>query len=257
MMVGDPQGFNIIKEFFGENWRYTAELPPEFDDGFSLGYVPGLAYTNRSQYLKNVVITGDNDIGVVGNSFENNVWGNQASNSFVGGSSNDYFHGGGGIDRAVFSGAYDEYAILVGAEWNDYIMSVVDFYTERDGIDTLVQVEEMEFNGVVYTIEDILESDHAGNLPSKFRMLPNYPNPFNPTTKIRFELPEDAYVRLVIMDLLGRNIRTLKDGKINGGYHLIDWDGMMDIGAQAPAGIYFIRFESKTYQKTHKTLLVK
>jgi hypothetical protein len=49
MMVGDPQGFNIIKEFFGENWRYTAELPPEFDGVFSLGYVPGLAYTNRSQ----------------------------------------------------------------------------------------------------------------------------------------------------------------------------------------------------------------
>ena len=257
MLVGDTQGYNLINQFFGENWRYTAELPADFEGGFSLSYVPGISYTNRSQYLKDVKITGDNAVNIVGNSFENKVWGNHASNSFVGGKSDDYFNGGGGIDRAIFSGDYEEYAILVGAQWNDYTLSVVDFYTDRDGTDTLVHVEEMEFNGVVYTIENVLESDKSEVLPSKFMMLPNYPNPFNPTTKIRFELPEDAYIRLVVVDLLGRNIRTLKDEKMNGGYHHIEWNGMMDTGAQAAAGIYFIRFESKSYQKSYKMLLVK
>ena len=257
MMVGDEQGHNIIKEFFGENWRYTAELPPDFDDGFSMSYAPGLAYTNRSRYLKNVLITGDNDVSIIGNDYDNNAWGNQGSNNFIGGSSNDYFIGGEGIDRAVFSGDYDEYAILIGAEWNDYIMSVVDFYTERDGVDTLVQVEEMEFNGVLYTIEGILSSVDSGILPSEFRMFPNYPNPFNPETSIKFELPKDTHVSLVIMDLLGRNIRTLVDGKINGGYHQVNWDGMMAGGASAPSGVYLIQFSTKNYKKTYKALLIK
>ena len=222
-----------------------------------MSYVPGLSYTNRSRYLKNILITGDNDVSIIGNDYDNSVWGNQGSNNFIGGGSNDYFIGGEGLDRAVFSGDYDEYAILIGAEWNDYIMSVVDFYTERDGVDTLVQVEEMEFNGVLYTVEGLLSSADSGILPSDFKMLPNYPNPFNPATNIKFELPEATHVSLVIMDLLGRNIRTLVDGKINGGYHQVNWDGMMAAGAPAPSGVYLIQFSTKNYKKTYKALLIK
>ena len=136
-------------------------------------------------------------------------------------------------------------------------MSVVDFYTERDGVDTLVQVEEMEFNGVLYTVEGLLSSSDSGILPSEFKMLPNYPNPFNPETSIKFELPEDTHVSLVVMDLLGRNIKTLVDGKINGGYHQVKWDGMMAAGASAPSGVYLIQFSAKNYKKTYKSLLIK
>ena len=58
---------------------------------------------------------------------------NNGANIFKGNGKDDYFDGGGGLDRAVFSGDYDEYAILIGAAWNDSITSIVDFYTERDG----------------------------------------------------------------------------------------------------------------------------
>ena len=69
------------------------------------------------------------------------------------------------MDRAVFHGDYDEYAILISATWNDSVMSVVDFYTNRDGVDTLVQVEEFEFNGDLYSIQDLLNSDDDMPLP--------------------------------------------------------------------------------------------
>ena len=128
MMVGDPQGYNIIKEFFGENWRYNVELPADFSGDFSLAYVPELAYTNRSRYLKNIIINGNNDVSIIGNELSNFILGNNGINIFKGNGKDDYFDGGGGLDRAVFSGDYDEYAILIGAAWNDSITSIVDFY---------------------------------------------------------------------------------------------------------------------------------
>ena len=74
MMVGDPQGYNIIKEFFGENWRYNVELPSDFIGEFSLAYIPELSYTNRSRYLKNIIINGSNDVNIIGNELSNLYW---------------------------------------------------------------------------------------------------------------------------------------------------------------------------------------
>ena len=88
-------------------------------------------------------------------------------------------------------------------------------------------------------------------------MLPNYPNPFNPRTTIKFELPKSEYVRLVIMDLLGRNINTLVEGEISAGYHDIEWDGAMDNGSPVPSGLYLIVFDSNNYKKSYKALLIK
>ena len=88
-------------------------------------------------------------------------------------------------------------------------------------------------------------------------MLPNYPNPFNPRTTIKFELPKSEYVRLVIMDLLGRNIKTLVEGEISAGYHNVEWDGTMDSGSPVPSGVYLIVFDSNNYKKSYKALLIK
>ena len=258
MESGDPQAYSIIKEFFGEAWRYTAELPMEFEGEFSLSYVPGLDYTYRSRYLRNLFIHGDNDVSIIGNQYDNIVWGNQGANNFIGGENDDYFFGGDGIDRAYFTGDYDEYAFLTAANWNDYTMSVVDFYSDRDGIDTLVQVEEVDFNGVVYTVAGILNTDNLALLPSKIKMLPNYPNPFNPATNIKFELPEETYVSIIVVDVLGRLVRSLiNEEKIAGGYHHIKWDGLTDSGAPASSGVYLIHFSSNNYNKYYKALLIK
>ena len=258
MMVGDPQAHNIIKEFFGENWRYNAELPQNFDGQFSLSYLPDLDYTNRSRYLKNLIVKGNNDVSIIGNDYDNNIWGNQGSNSFIGKAGNDYFIGGDGVDRAYYTGDYGEYAILFPAEWNDYTLSVVDFFSEREGIDTLVQVEEMDFNGVVYTVEGILSSKDPVVLPTAIKVLPNYPNPFNPATNIKFELPQEAHVNLTVLDILGRKVRTLINGEmITGGFHQIMWNGLSDSGAPAPSGVYVILFSADNYIKYYKALLIK
>ena len=137
-------------------------------------------------------------------------------------------------------------------------MSVVDFYSERDGTDTLIQVEEMDFNGVIYAVGDILGSKDLVVLPTVIKMLPNYPNPFNPVTNIKFELPKETYVNLTVMDLLGREVKTLINGeKVTGGFHQVKWNGLSDSGSPVSSGVYLILFSTKNYKKYYKALLIK
>jgi hypothetical protein len=136
MMVGDSLGYEIANQFFGKHFRYDVELPPSFLGQFSLSFDSTISYTNRSQYLQNVILSGENNVNVIGNDLNNKVYGNTGDNIFIGKSMDDFFDGGAGNDRANFKGEYGEYAILEGAEWNNQVMSVVDLVSDRDGIDT-------------------------------------------------------------------------------------------------------------------------
>ena len=84
MLTGDSLGSNIISEFLGDHWRYIPELPSSFSGIFSLSFDSSLAYTNRSQYLKNINLNGDNNITIVGNNFSNRIYGNDGDNTFTG-----------------------------------------------------------------------------------------------------------------------------------------------------------------------------
>ena len=65
-------------------------------------------------------------------------------------------------------------------------------------------------------------------LPSIYTLHQNYPNPFNPTTKINYDLPEDALVKVVVFDVMGRNVKTLMNEK-SSGYHSLRWDATNDM----------------------------
>ncbi len=86
---------------------------------------------------------------------------------------------------------------------------------------------------------------------------PNYPNPFNPSTMLQFNLGQDSRVRLTIHDVAGRVIRTLIDEQRSGGSHSVVWDGQLDSGATASAGVYFVRVESREGVDTQKIALIK
>lgn len=75
-------------------------------------------------------------------------------------------------------------------------------------------------------------------LPGRPRVGPNYPNPFNPSTNILFELPEAMEVRLVLYDLQGRRVRTLYQGTATSGRHTVEWDGLDDAGRAVSSGTY-------------------
>ncbi len=83
--------------------------------------------------------------------------------------------------------------------------------------------------------------DGQDDIPKEFALRQNYPNPFNPSTTLRFALPRAVEVRLVVIDLLGREIARLVDGHLPAGYHQVTWNGKTHWGKEAPSGVYIVR----------------
>jgi hypothetical protein len=97
----------------------------------------------------------------------------------------------------------------------------------------------------------------AGPVTFADRLYQNVPNPFNPTTTIRFELASAANVQLTVYDVRGHNIRTLLDGYHTAGLHISIWDGLSDTGEQVSSGVYFYKLKTAGFVKTRKMVLLK
>ena len=97
----------------------------------------------------------------------------------------------------------------------------------------------------------------ANSLPRELVLYQNFPNPFNPSTQIKFSLPAAAPARLAIFDMLGREVRVLHDGSLDAGVHQVTWDGRSSIGIPVPSGVYFCRLVQGGRQLSQKLLLVR
>ena len=101
-------------------------------------------------------------------------------------------------------------------------------------------------------------SVHQGSntLPKTFTLYQNYPNPFNPSTKIKFDVAEirgqKSEVRLVIYDLLGREVVTLINEKLSPGTYEVVWDASKYV-----SGIYFYTLKTENFSETKKMILLK
>jgi hypothetical protein len=94
-------------------------------------------------------------------------------------------------------------------------------------------------------------------IPDEYSLHHNYPNPFNPSTTIMYDIPEVGYTRLFIYDLLGREVAILVNKNIDAGYYNIRWDGRNQYGQSVGAGVYFYQIQSNGFIRTHKMLLLK
>ena len=99
--------------------------------------------------------------------------------------------------------------------------------------------------------------DPADLLPKVFALHQNYPNPFNPTTFIKYDLPKEAKVKIVIYNLMGREVRTLVTEKQNAGYKTVIWNGRNNNGQLVSSGCYIYHMVTDKFQKTKKMTLLK
>jgi len=96
---------------------------------------------------------------------------------------------------------------------------------------------------------------HAADPPAittDYRLAQNYPNPFNPETRIGFRIRDAGFTSLKVYDVLGREVATLVEGKIDAGNHEVTFDG-----SNLPSGVYVYRLMSGSYQESKKMLLMK
>ena len=94
-------------------------------------------------------------------------------------------------------------------------------------------------------------------IPIMYSLKQNYPNPFNPITTIKYGLPEDATVSLIVYDIRGNVVRTIDPGTQVAGWHEKSWYGLDYSGHQVSTGIYLARLQAGSYSKTIKMLYLK
>jgi hypothetical protein len=92
----------------------------------------------------------------------------------------------------------------------------------------------------------------ASNMPSGDALYDNYPNPFNPSTTIAFDLPKTEFVSLKVFDLLGREVAVLSNGVAAAGHHSLSFDG-----SSLASGIYFYRIQAGEFSAINRMLLLK
>jgi hypothetical protein len=100
-------------------------------------------------------------------------------------------------------------------------------------------------------------SSNQEEVPRTFSLSQSYPNPFNPSCEIRYGLPKDARVKLVIYNMLGQRVRTLVDEHQGAGFNTVTWYGRDDYGRAVTSGVYVYRIHAGEFSETRKMVLLK
>jgi len=133
--------------------------------------------------------------------------------------------------------------------------------TADDGY--IITGRRLWFSGInnlwlIKTTTDIVEVDPSnGSIPSAFSMSQNFPNPFNPTTSIRFQIPEREFVTLKVYDILGREVEILVNQEKPAGSYEVQFNSHSVEGRNLTSGIYFYKLSAGEYSETKKMILLR
>jgi len=104
----------------------------------------------------------------------------------------------------------------------------------------------------------ILEVHSSNNSPKRsFSLIGNYPNPFNPSTNIEFNLETGSTISIDIFNLLGQKIKSIQNGYLTNGKHSVKWNGKDEKGKSVGSGLYFARISDGKMSVTQKLILEK
>ena len=123
-----------------------------------------------------------------------------------------------------------------------------------DGIDT---VKITGNNRVLLVNRYEYLSTLSEGIPIEFALHENYPNPFNPTTTLRFDLPELSDMTLIVYNMLGQKVKTFNMQSTPAGYHSVKWNATNDYGDPVCAGVYLYQLQPKDFVNTRKMVLLK
>jgi len=91
----------------------------------------------------------------------------------------------------------------------------------------------------------------------EFRLNQNCPNPFNPVTSLRYDLPEDGLINITIYDMMGRVVKTLVNGSQTAGFKSVQWDATNDRNEPVSSGLYLYTIQAGEFRQTRKMVLLK
>ena len=139
-----------------------------------------------------------------------------------------------------------------GLLWNVRVSDGVDTLAVSSGYDSVTNTFTPIYRAITLTNSASVNNELVAGLPEKFDLKPNYPNPFNPSTRISFDLPESAEVRLTVFDVLGRQVATLVNQPMKAGSHTVNFDAQ-----RLASGVYIYRLEAGSFSMTRNMMLIK
>jgi hypothetical protein len=145
-----------------------------------------------------------------------------------------------------------------GAGTSDALLSYAFTDGELPTTDAVFYVlEQLDLDGTVHLsspVEILLGSRF--DIPTEYA-IGAYPNPFNPTTTINYDLPNNEQVSIVIYDVLGQEVRRLVDQTMTAGRYTARWDARDNLGRSVGSGVYIAKIEAGTFSQSQKMLLLK
>jgi photosystem II stability/assembly factor-like uncharacterized protein len=124
----------------------------------------------------------------------------------------------------------------------------------------LMGTRERADGNCIRCIKDETELSNINETPTlavSFKVYDNFPNPFNPTTTLQYDLPEDATVKIMIYDLMGREVKTLVNNQQTAGFKSIIWNASNNLGQPVSAGMYLYRISAGDFHSVKKMILLK
>ncbi len=192
------------------------------------------------------VLVAHNEVGV-------GIWTDAASDPQL--SCNDFFanpdgnYGGAMVDPTGTDGNISQDPLFCDAAGEDYSLDAESPCLPQNNACGLL-IGAVGWGCGTTAVDEVL--------PVKHGLAQNHPNPFNPSTEIRFELAEASRVTVRIIDTGGRFLRTLlEEAQLSPGEIRVSWDGRDDAGRPLPSGVYFYEIEAGAFRATRKMTLLK
>lgn len=151
--------------------------------------------------------------------------------------------------NTVYQTTGDETIILMYSELgNTFIAGDVELFSSSD----------FEINSIIVAGRDGEEVYYEfSEIPASYSLQQNFPNPFNPTTNIKFLVPVAGTVKLAVYDILGQEINSLMNEHVAAGEYNLTWNGQNADGVKVPSGIYLYRLTGENVNMTRKMILMK
>ena len=162
--------------------------------------------------------------------------------------------------ESVFSTNFSSYDLSPGdSQMVQVVFTPIESITYTGNLFVISNDSEMDtlvvpVSGVGIVLSGIDSDIH---LPYILSLYPNYPNPFNPVTTLRYDLPENSYVNVTVYDILGRQVRTLVKTTQEAGFKSVIWDATNDFGKPVSAGVYLYQIQAGEFVQTKKMVLLK
>ena len=256
--------FKIFENQFGASISNNTQIAYQSDSNGNSMFELVNEYDPDNKVIKLQVI-GKNVVSLAGYSFKLNY--NQKIYEFVSVNDGGFLESNDGTARYFLNHTGNNGTSIVSnvLESNDRcpdgegVLAVFTLRHISEQIEPLT-VENIEIMDKNYQLNSFykLSLDCPVPVPKEFDLKNNYPNPFNPVTTIKYELPEASLVTLKVYNKLGQMVRTLVDEEKPAGYYSVQWDGENDYGVKVSSGIYFYSIVTNAgYVKVKKMVFLK